>query len=253
MMTIVALCFFAFLAGFIDSIVGGGGLIQLPGMLVTLPDYPVQKLLGTGKIPSFCGTFAATLQYAKHVHFNWKFIITTSICALTMSSVGSSLVQYIDSQSLKPIILILLIFVAIYTFIKKDLGSLSTKSLSSQKSLLYGILMGCTLGFYDGFFGPGTGSFLILGFITIFGFDFINASANAKIVNLFTNIGSIIVFGLHGSIVWQFAIPMAVMNLTGSFIGSRLALLRGNGFVRKVFLGVIFLMIIRYSIDIFKI
>ena len=108
------------------------------------------------------------------------------------------------------------------------------------------------MGFYDGFFGPGTGSFLILFFITILGFDFLNASAHAKIVNAFTNIGSIIVFGWHGNILFQYAIPMAIFNLLGSFIGSRMAILRGNNFVRKMFLFVILLMILRYGYDIFN-
>lgn len=250
MTEIIILCFFTFLAGFIDSIVGGGGLIQLPALLVTLPQYSVPKLLGTGKIPSFVGTFNSTIQYARHVQFQWSFIVTTALCAWAMSVLGSHSVQYMDSRYLKPLILILLIGVAIYTFFKKDFGSTSTKEVKGRKLLLYGVLIGSILGFYDGFFGPGTGSFLILAFITLLGFDFINASANAKVVNVFTNLGSIIVFGLNDNIIWHYALPMAVFNLAGSFIGSRMAILRGNGFVRKVFLGVIFLMILRYSYDI---
>lgn len=253
MTEIIILCFFTFLAGFIDSIVGGGGLIQLPALLVTLPQYSVPKLLGTGKIPAFVGTFNSMIQYARHVKFQWKFILTTSVCAWAMSVVGSNLVQYIDSSYLKPLILILLIAVAIYTFFKKDFGSIQTKVINHSKLIVYGVLIGCILGFYDGFFGPGTGSFLILAFITLLGFDFLNASANAKVVNLFTNLGSIIVFGWQGNIIWHYALPMAVFNLAGSFIGSRMAILRGNGFVRKVFLFVIFLMIVRYGFDILKV
>jgi uncharacterized protein len=251
MVAIITLCFFAFLAGFIDSIVGGGGLIQLPALLVTLPEYSVPKLLGTGKIPSFTGTFMSAIQYARHVQFKWKMLIATSISSLIASFIGSSLVNYLDSQILKPLILVLLVIVAIYTFIKKDLGSLKTKEINESKSITYGILIGFVLGLYDGFFGPGTGSFLILAFIMILGFDFLNASAHAKIVNLCTNLSSIIVFGWHGNILMQYAVPMAVFNLAGSFIGSRMAILRGNTFVRKIFLFVIFLMILRYGYDIF--
>jgi uncharacterized protein len=251
MIQIITLCFFAFLAGFIDSIVGGGGLIQLPALLVTLPEYSVPKLLGTGKIPSFTGTFMSAIQYARHVQFKWKMLIATSISSLIASFIGSSLVNYLDSHILKPLILVLLVIVAIYTFIKKDLGSLKTKEINESKSITYGILIGFVLGLYDGFFGPGTGSFLILAFIMILGFDFLNASAHAKIVNLCTNLSSIIVFGWHGNILMQYAVPMAVFNLAGSFIGSRMAILRGNTFVRKIFLFVIFLMILRYGYDIF--
>jgi uncharacterized protein len=251
MVAIITLCFFAFLAGFIDSIVGGGGLIQLPALLVTLPEYSVPKLLGTGKIPSFTGTFMSAIQYARHVQFKWKMLIATSISSLIASFIGSSLVNYLDSHILKPLILVLLVVVAIYTFIKKDLGSLKTKEINESKSISYGIIIGFVLGLYDGFFGPGTGSFLILAFIMILGFDFLTASAHAKIVNLCTNLASIIVFGWHGNILLQYAVPMAVFNLVGSFIGSRMAILRGNTFVRKIFLFVIFLMILRYGYDIF--
>ncbi len=251
MIQIITLCFFAFLAGFIDSIVGGGGLIQLPALLVTLPEYSVPKLLGTGKIPSFSGTFMSAIQYARHVQFKWKMLIATSISSLIASFIGSSLVNYLDSQILKPLILVLLVVVAIYTFIKKDLGSLKTKEINESKSITYGVIIGFALGLYDGFFGPGTGSFLILAFIMILGFDFLNASAHAKIVNLCTNLSSIIVFGWHGNILLQYALPMAVFNLVGSLIGSRMAILRGNTFVRKIFLFVIFLMILRYGYDIF--
>ena len=127
---------------------------------------------------------------------------------------------------------------------------MTTKEANPSKSIIYGVLIGITLGFYDGFFGPGTGSFLILAFISILGFDFLTASAHAKIVNVFTNLGSIIIFGWQGNIMWSYALPMAVFNLLGSLTGSRMAILRGNTFVRKIFLFVIFLMILRYGYDI---
>ena len=251
MTEILTLCFFAFLAGFIDSIVGGGGLIQVPALLVTLPQYSVQMLLGTGKIPSFTGTMMSAFQYGKKVKFQWWWLLPASVAALTFSIIGSSLVSQLDSRTLKPLILVLLVLVAIYTFIKKDLGSIKTKEISRSKSMSYGIIIGSILGLYDGFFGPGTGSFLVLAFISILGFDFLTSSAHAKIVNLFTNLGSIIIFGWHGNILLQYAIPMAIFNLAGSFIGSKMAILKGNGFVRIIFLLVIVLMILRYSYDIF--
>jgi uncharacterized protein len=251
MIATLTLCFFAFLAGFIDSIVGGGGLIQLPALLFTLPEYPVPQLLGTGKIPSFAGTVTSAYQYAQKVNFQWKLLMAASLSSWVASLVGSSLVNYLDSQLLKPLILVLLIVVALYTFFKKDFGAVTTKVINPSKSIIYGVLIGIALGFYDGFFGPGTGSFLILAFISILGFDFLQASAHAKIVNAFTNMASIIIFGWHGNIIWAYALPMAVFNLFGSFIGSRMAILKGNTFVRKIFLFVIFLMILRYGYDIF--
>jgi uncharacterized protein len=252
MLDLVVLCFFAFLAGFIDSIVGGGGLIQLPALLITLPQYTTQMLLGTGKIPSFAGTVTSAIQYGRKVIFRWKMLIPTALCAFIFSIIGSNLVTYLDNRVLKPLILGLLIAVALYTFFKKDLGSIQTKDIAPTMALRWGIGIGIVLGFYDGFFGPGTGSFLVLAFIAVLGYDFLTASAHAKVVNAFTNIGSIIIFGWHGNMLLQYAIPMAVFNLLGSYIGSKMAILKGNGFVRIIFLGVICLMIVRYGYDIFN-
>jgi uncharacterized protein len=247
----LTLCFFALLAGFIDSVVGGGGLIQLPALLVTLPQYSVQTLIGTGKLPGFTGSVTASILYGRHVQFNWRLLIITSIVSFCASFIGSSLVNYLDSRALKPVILVLLIIVAIYTFIKKDFGKIKVHDVKPSKSIFYGILIGIILGFYDGFFGPGTGSFLVLAFIILMGFDFIHASAHAKVVNAVTNFASVIVFASHGNILYQYAIPMAILYLTGATIGSRMAILRGNAFVRVVFLSVISLMIVRYGYDIF--
>jgi uncharacterized protein len=251
-MALLSLCFFAFLAGFIDSIVGGGGLIQLPALLITLPEYTTQMLLGTGKIPSLAGSVTSAIQYGRKVVFRWAFLLPTAVCALIFSLIGSSLVTYLDNRVLKPLILFLLIAVAIYTFFKKDFGSIQTIEMPPSKALKWGIAIGIILGFYDGFLGPGTGSFLVLTFIAILGFDFLTASAHAKVVNAFTNIGSIIVFGWHGNMLLQYAIPMAFFNLLGSYLGSKMAILKGNGFVRVIFLCVIALMIVRYGYDIFK-
>jgi uncharacterized protein len=252
MSSVLTLCFFSFLAGFIDSIVGGGGLIQLPALLVTLPQYSTQQLLGTGKIPSFAGAVTSAIQYGRKIPLKWAIAIPTAISAFVFSLIGSSLVSYLDSRILKPLILVLLIAVAIYTIAKKDLGNIETKVLDPTQSLKRGLLIGTILGFYDGFFGPGMGSFLVLAFIMLLGFDFLMASAHAKLVNAVTNLGSIIIFGWQGNILLTYAIPMAVFNLMGSYWGSKMAMLKGNGFVRTIFLVVIGLMIVRYGYDILK-
>jgi uncharacterized membrane protein YfcA len=145
----------------------------------------------------------------------------------------------------------MLIVVAIYTYTKKDFGTATQKIISSQQELIYGCAFALLIGFYDGFIGPGAGSFLIVFFISIIGFYFLKASAHAKFVNLSTNIGSIIFFSGSGRILYHYAIPMAVCNLIGSFFGARLAILKGNKFIRVFFLIVVIGTILRFGYDIF--
>jgi uncharacterized membrane protein YfcA len=167
------------------------------------------------------------------------------------SFLGAKAVSAIDVKTLKPLILIILILIAIYTFIKKDLGAVQTKNLSFNKQLLYGSILGTVVGFYDGFFGPGTGSFFVLGFVVILGFEFIEASAYSKVINCMTNLAALAVFIKQGNYIIELAILMAVFNISGSFVGTRIALKKGNGFVRILFLVIVSLMIMRYGYDVF--
>ena len=248
---IIILCIAAFAAGFIDAIVGGGGLIQTPATLITLPQYPVATLLGTTKIPSFLGTSMAAAQYARRVKLQWKLLALMCSIALAAAWVGSKTVAVVSNTFMKPIIFGVLILVAIYTYSKKNFGTALIKEHSSKRQAFYGAAAALLIGFYDGFIGPGAGSFLILFFISLLGFDFLKASAHAKFVNLATNMGSIIYFGASGHILFQYAIPMAACNLTGSLLGARLAILKGNTFIRVFFLVVIAATILRFGYDIF--
>jgi len=248
---IITLCIAAFAAGFIDSIVGGGGLVQTPATLITLPQYPVATLLGTTKIPSFCGTAIASYHYAKKVPVQWRLLGVMCSVALVAAIAGSYTVSIVSNQYMKPIIFCILIAVAIYTYTKKNFGTAVAKSLKPEREIFYGVAFALAIGFYDGFIGPGAGSFLVLFFISLLGFDFLKASAHAKFVNLATNVGSIIYFGGSGHILFHFAIPMAVFNFIGSILGAKLALLKGNQFIRAFFLLVITGTIIRFGYDIF--
>ena len=248
---IIVLCIAAFAAGFNDAIVGGGGLIQTPAILVVLPQYPVATLLGTTKIPSFFGTSMAAMQYAGRVPIQKKLLVSMCILALAAAYTGSRTVSFVSNTFMKPVIFGILILVALYTFSKKDFGVASSGQLSKRKELILSSVFAIAIGFYDGFIGPGAGSFLILFFISMLGFDFLKASAHAKFVNLATNIGSIIFFGGSGHILFQYAIPMAICNFTGSLVGARLAIWRGNAFIRIFFLLVIIGTIIRFGYDIF--
>ena len=244
-------CMAALAAGFIDAIVGGGGLVQTPVLFMVFPNLPVASLLGTTKLPSFAGTAVSLYQYAKRVSIQWKLVVWIALAAFIAALLGSRLVSSVSNATFKPIILVALVVVAIYTFAKKNFGQHEEKQLRFSISLFRGVASGLLIGFYDGFIGPGTGSFLVLMFIGLLGHDFMHASAHAKTVNLATNSASIIYFAYAGHIVYELAIPMAACNMTGGFIGTRFALLKGNKFIRIFFLCVVCATIVRFGYDVF--
>ena len=247
---LILLCMVAFTAGFVDAIVGGGGLIQLPAGLVLLPQYPVATVVGTLKIPAFSGTGIAAYQYSKKVKLH-RFLPLMMILACIASFGGSFLLTQVSNNFMKPLLLGVLIIVAIYTYVNKKFGIHEEKEHSPRMELLYSTLISTIIGFYDGFIGPGAGSFLILAFISIFGFDFLRASAHAKFVNLATNAGSIVLFALKGKMIYAIAFPMAVCNALGGWAGAKLAILKGNKFIRVFFLAVVTVTIIRFAYDVF--
>lgn len=250
--TLLLLSCFAFLAGFIDAIVGGGGLIQLPALLIFLPQYAIPTIIGTHKLASVSGTLVAASQYIRQVKVDWKVIVPSILATGLFALMGARLVTSLDKNVLKPIILVLLVSVLIYTFLKKDLGTDHTPKYIGKKFLIGGLLTGAILGFYDGFFGPGMGSFLIFAFVSIFGLDFLHASAYAKILNCASNIPAIIFFMSSGDVLFEVAIPLGIANIVGSLVGTRLALLKGSGFVRIFFLIVVTGVIARFAYDIWK-
>jgi len=177
--------------------------------------------------------------------------LVISFFSFAASYCGAKTVSLIRVDTLKPIVLVILVLIAVYTFFKKDLGSVQTKKLTDRKQLVIGSLIGIIVGFYDGFFGPGTGSFFVLGFVVLLGFEFVMASAYSKIINCMTNISALIVFIRQGNYLLGIAILMAVCNVLGSVTGSRLALKKGNGFIRIIFLVIVSIMILRYGYDVF--
>jgi uncharacterized protein len=246
---LVALCGFAFLAGLIDAIAGGGGLIQLPALLIVLPQQPLASLLGTNKLASLVGTTVAVRHYARHIPLNWPLLLPACGAALICSALGARAVSLLNPSQLRPVILILLIAVAFYTARSKTLGLTHQPKLTPVQQPIAGALVGAALGLYDGFFGPGTGSFLMFIFISLFGFNFLAASAAAKVVNLATNLAAFAYFSWHGQVLYAIALPMALCNLLGAMIGARLAILKGSSFVRILFLGVVSVIIARFAYD----
>jgi uncharacterized protein len=249
--TIILLCIAAFAAGFVDAIVGGGGLIQAPISLILLPQFPVSTVIGSLKIPAFSGTSFAAFQYLKKVALNWKLLSIMMLFAVSAAFAGSELLTLVQNDFMKPVLFFVLSLVAVYTFIKKDFGQHAHKTHSHTQQIIFGICISIVIGFYDGFIGPGAGSFLVLAFIAIMGFDFLHASANAKMVNLATNFGSIMLFLLKGKILWAIAIPMAVCNAIGGALGARLAINKGNKFIRVFFLVIVIGTLLRFGYDVF--
>ncbi len=247
--TMLLIALLAFIAGFIDAIVGGGGLIQVPALLIAFPAMPLPVLFGTNKIAALAGTLTATLKYARRIRFDVPVLLVIAACCFASSFIGARLISHLDSNTLKPVILFILIGIALYTLFTKNLGASKSKELTRKQQMLYGGLIGLVVGFYDGFFGPGTGSFFVLGFVVVMGFEFVKASAYAKVVNCVTNLSALIVFISKGYFILPLAIVMTVFNMTGSYIGSHLALKKGNGFVRIMFLVIVGIMICKFGYD----
>ena len=247
----LALGLAALFAGFVDAIVGGGGLIQLPALFAAYPAALPATLFGTNKLASIVGTASAALQYGRRVAIPWRLVGPGAVAALVGSWYGAKAVAYLRPEVLRPLILLLLVLVAIYTFVKKDLGSVSNEPEHGTRSVELALAIGGVVGFYDGFFGPGTGSFLIFLFIRLLGMDFLRASVSAKILNVATNVAAIGFFVGNVELLWKLAAVMAVCNLSGAVIGSRLALRHGSGFVRKMFLVVVGVLIARLAYDTF--
>lgn len=248
---ILLLCLAAFAAGFIDAIVGGGGLIQTPVGLILLPSLPVATVIGTLKVPAFSGTSFAAFQYLKKVDLNWKLLGIMMLLAFPSAFLGSTLLTYVSNDFMKPLLLVVLSFLVVYTYAKKNFGQQIEKNSSPQRQVINAVAISFVVGLYDGFIGPGTGSFLVVAFIAIMGFDFLHASANAKMVNLATNFGSICLFMLKGKIIWAIALPMAASNALGGWLGAKLAINKGNSFIRIFFLVVVIGTLVRFAYDVF--
>lgn len=248
---IVLLCTASFVAGFIDAIVGGGGLIQTPAAFILMPAQNVATIIGTLKVPALSGTSVATYQYLKKATVNWKLFGVMAIVSFMFAYLGSSLLNVMKSDFMKPLLFVILVLLLVYTYFKKDFGQFQVDRLTQKQNYIYAITICVFIGFYDGFIGPGTGSLLIMAFIAILGFDFLQANIYAKLVNLATNIGSITLFVIKGKIIWSVAIPMAICNATGAWLGARLAISKGNGFIRVFFLIIVGIALLRFGYDVF--
>lgn len=248
---LVILGIFAFCGGLIDAAVGGGGLVQLPALIHALPQHSLATVFGTNKLAVFAGTLSSISTYLKRIKIVWALLLPTMVSAFIFSFLGAMSVSYIPKELMSYIVFVLLVVMAIYTFLKKDLGKVHRYIHSGKREILLGILFGALIGFYDGVFGPGSGSFLLFLFVRCFGFDFLNASASAKLVNLGTFSAALLFFIPSGHVLWNIGLVVALCNVVGSIFGSFLALRYGSGFIRIFFLILLVFLIGRMGLSLF--
>ena len=237
------------LAGFVDSMVGGGGLILVPALLSTFPNAHPATLFGTNKGASVWGTGMATWQYSRRVRLPWHALLPASLAAMLAALAGAWLVTVASPDYLRKILPAILLLVLGYTLAKKELGRHHAPKFSGRMEAALACCIAAVIGFYDGFFGPGTGSFFVFCLVRFLGYDFLHASAAAKLLNTATNISALALFISKGHIWWHFALAMALANVVGSLAGTRMALKHGTGFVRGVFIAVVAALILKTSWD----
>ena len=247
---LIVLIVIGFLAGLMDAAVGGGGLLQIPGLFNFLPaSTPVASVMGINKFASCSGTFTASLYFVRRIPVPWKMLLPAAFLAFTFSYLGARLVTYLPVQYIKPAMLVIMVVMFVYTFFKKDLGQVARTTELSRKETTFGLFFGALIGFYDGIFGPGTGSLLAFVFVRFFAYDFLTATASAKVINLTTNFAALSFFIPHGHIVWAWAIPLAIANLLGGFAGAKLAMRGGSRFLRYGFMVLLCILIGKFGLD----
>ena len=248
-MDIVLVSLMSALAGFVDAVVGGGGLILVPALFATYPTAHPATLLGTNKSASVWGTLFAAWQYNQRVQLAWRALLAASLLAFLGSWAGAYLLTMVSPHYLRQALPALLVGLLAYTLWNKQLGQHHEPRFSSRKQAFFMAGIGGVIGFYDGFFGPGTGSFLVFLLVKLLGFDFLQASAHSKVMNLFSNLAAMILLASQGHVWWEVGIPLALANVAGSLLGSRMALRHGTVFVRWLFLLVVSALAIKTAHD----
>lgn len=240
-------------AGWVDAVVGGGGLLQLPALLLAAPTAPVAVLLGTNKVASVAGTSTAALTYLRRTKVRWSILGPAVGLAVLCSGLGAALAGTVPARAYRPVVIVVLAGVALVVLLRPALGTGPGRDAVSRRRILTAIgLAGMLIATYDGAIGPGTGTFLILSFSTTLGVDFLHASAMAKAVNVATNVGALVVFALGGHVWWLLGLGMAIGNMLGARLGAHTALRRGSGFVRLVLLVVVFALLAKLAFDEFS-
>jgi uncharacterized membrane protein YfcA len=241
----------AVFAGWVDAVVGGGGLIQLPALLVAFPTAPVQLMLGTNKMASVCGTTTSAITYSRKIKLEHRLLWPTVGLALLGSGAGALAALAVSASALKPIIIAVLLAVLVLVIARPQLGLEPQPKLRTPlRAAALMLTAGVAVAFYDGIIGPGTGIFLAVAFTTIIGFDYVAAAAHTKVVNAATNIGAVIVFALQGNVWWVLGLVLGAGCMAGAWFGARTAMARGSRFVRIVLVVVVLALLARLSWDV---
>lgn len=249
---VLLMCLASLSAGFFDAIVGGGGLIQIPALLLLFPHLPLATVLGTNKLLSISGTSMAVLQYARAGHVQWRWLSAPIVVAFIGAAVGARLAVYLSASVMRPLVAVMLVVVWLYTWQNKQLGVHSRKSPSATSSVIIACVIALVCGVYDGFFGPGTGSFMMFGMTTFLGMNFLAATAHTKVLNCTTNLAALLTFAWQGHVLWSFALPLLAANVVGGWLGSRLAIRRGSAFIRRFFLWAVAAILVRLLWDMLR-
>jgi len=249
---LIALGFFAFCGGLIDAAVGGGGLVQLPALLHALPQQSLATVFGTNKLAVLAGNLSSIFSYVKRIKILWRLMLPTVCSASVFAFLGAFSVSIVPKKLMEFVVFFILIAMAIYTFCEKKLGLTSSNIECGPREIALGVFFGGLIGFYDGVFGPGSGSLLLFVFVKVFGFDFLNASASAKLVNLGTFGAALLFFVPSGNVLWTVGAVVALCNMLGSVTGVVLALRYGSGFIRVFFLILLVFLIGRMGLSLFS-
>jgi uncharacterized protein len=249
---VLLLCGFAFLAGLVDAVAGGGGLIQVPALFAVFPSASPAALLGTNKLSSIAGTAMAALRFGWSVPINWRVVLPAAVVAGIGALFGAKAVTLLDPALLRPMVLTLLAIVVLHTLAQRLMGQVRKITRTARLEAPGVALLGGIIGFYDGFFGPGAGSFLVFGLVKLFGYDFLGATAASKVLNLATNFGALVLFATTDNVLYAVGLPMAFCNIGGGLLGAHLAISRGNTFIRGMFLVVVAGLMIKIAIDLYS-
>lgn len=244
-------CTGAVFAGFIDAVAGGGGLVQVPLLLVLFPQFSPINIIATNRLASVAGTAVASWQYVKSVQVEALVVYATGACSAIAAFSGTFVMNKITPEVFKPMLFFIILLLALYSYFNKDMGQLHQVKFKGKKLLLAAIVTGIVIGFYNGMIGPGTGTLLVFAFVSIMGMGFLQASSTAKLVNVISDLASLIGFLLMKSVIFKLALPLMACNVLGGYIGSKTAISRGNKFIRHVFLVVVAILLARLAKDVF--
>lgn len=237
--TIALLLLAGFGAGWVDAVVGGGGLIQLPALLLGLPNASPVEILATNKVAAMSGTATSAVTYYRRLRPDLRTAIPLAVVAFAGSMGGALVASHIPKAVFEPLILVVLVVVGAYTLFKPKLGAITTLRFHGRKHVVMAGAAGGVIGFYDGAIGPGTGSFLVFTLVGLLGYGFLQASAKAKIANVATNLAALVIFVPQGAVLWGIGLAMGACNVVGAYLGARTAVRHGAGFVRVVFVVVV--------------